>query len=290
MPTLEILVAGCGYVGSRLARRLLASGARVHTLRRGGGGGVPGAASIRGDLEVPGSLRALPAELDGAVFAASPSELDERGYRRIFVDGLGNLIRALDGRMRSGARLVFTSSTAVYAQSEGEWVDETSPTEPTGFNGRVLLEAEGLLRDAPLAGCALRLGGIYGPGRTRRIDQVREGRARLAPGPPHFTNRIHRDDAAGAIAHLLAAEHTEETYVGVDGEPADDNDVLRFLAAELGIPEPPFAAAAPPRRGGSKRCRNRRLVNAGYRFEYPGFRAGYRALLAAERAAGDQNV
>jgi nucleoside-diphosphate-sugar epimerase len=147
-----------------------------------------------------------------------------------------------------------------------------------------MLEAERLLASA--AGVALRLGGIYGPGRTRLIDGVRAGRATIRPGPPRWTNRIHRDDAAGALRHLigcaLAGAALEAVYVGVDDEPADDAVVLRWLSQRLGAPPPPGADdAAPPGRSGNKRCRNARLRATGYAFAYPSFREGYGALIDA---------
>jgi nucleoside-diphosphate-sugar epimerase len=275
----RVLIAGCGYVGGRLAEILAGSGSEVFALRRRPGSGPQGVTAVRADLADATTLGTLPSDLDAVVFCASPSSPDEAGYRSIFVDGLRNLIEAQQAHDAPPRRLVFTSSTAVYGQSNGEWVDETSDTRPARFNGAVLLEAESLVHDAPLTGCVLRLGGIYGPGRTRQIDQVRAGEARLDPGEPQFTNRIHRDDAALSLVHLLAAPRVEPVYLGVDDEPADGNDVLRFIAAELGLPEPPPAEHAATRRTGSKRCRNARLVAGGYRFTYPSYREGLRPLI-----------
>ncbi|NIM01701.1 MAG: SDR family NAD(P)-dependent oxidoreductase, partial [Acidobacteria bacterium] len=256
------------------------SGDEVFALRRGSGTPLPGVEAVRADLGDPESLTSLPRSLDGVVFCAAPSSPDEPGYRRIFVDGLGNLIESLAGAPRP-PRLIFTSSTAVYGQSNGEWVDESSETRPKRFNGQLLLEAETLVHDGPLPGCVLRLGGIYGPGRTWQIDSVRAGRARLSPGEPHYTNRIHLEDAARSTQHLLLLPEVEPIYLGVDHEPAASNDVLRFLAAELGLPEPPMAETQPPRRAGSKRCRNDRLIESGYRMVYASFREGYRSVLDA---------
>ena len=275
----RVLIAGCGYVGARLARLLAESGADVFALRRRPGAGPRGVKTVRADLADPASLTTLPRFLDAVVFCAGPSSADERGYRRIFIDGLGNLIESLAAGARPPRRLIFTSSTAVYGQSNGEWVDETSATRPHRFNGKVLLEAESLLHDSSLPGCVMRLGGIYGPGRTRRLDQVRSGQARLDPGGPHYTNRIHLEDAARSLMHLLTLRRVEPAYLGVDDEPAQDNDVLRFLAAELGLPEPPLAGSVSSRRAGGKRCRNERLVGSGYRMVYPSYREGYRSMI-----------
>ncbi len=137
------------------------------------------------------------------------------------------------------------------------------------------------MHDGPLPGCVLRLGGIYGPGRTWQIDSVRTGQARLDPGKPHYTNRIHLEDAARSLRHLLELPAVEPVYLGVDSVPASNNEVLRFLAAELGLAEPPMAESPLPRRAGSKRCRNDRLIGSGYRMVHPSFREGYRSILGA---------
>lgn len=285
----RILVAGCGYVGSALAERLSAQGHTVFALRRSDGPWPAGARGVRADLADPESLAALPQRLDVVVYAAAADGFDDGRYRAAYVDGPRNLIDALSRAGQSLRRFLFTSSTAVYAQQEGEWVDESSPTEPGGFSGRRLLEGEAVVRGAPWPGVVLRLGGIYGPGRTRLVEGVRSGRARLRTGPPLYTNRIHRDDCAGALAHLLALPRPDPVYVGVDREPADEADVLRWLAARLGVPAPPVAedgseiptGGAPRRARGSKRCSSALLVASGYAFRFPTFREGYAALIEA---------
>ena len=199
------------------------------------------------------------------------------------MDGLTHVLDALERDGVQPGRVLFVSSTAVYGDAGGGWVDERTPAAPGGFSGRVLLEAEQLIQ-ARFSGTAttatsLRLGGIYGPGRTRLIEQVRNGSA-VIPEDVRYTNRIHRDDAGAAIVHLATmAARPEATYVGVDNDPADLGTVLRFLAAEMGLAEPP-AGDAGPARGGNKRCRNSLLLSTGFTFTYPTFREGYRAVLA----------
>lgn len=287
----RVLVAGCGYVGSELARRLAGDGHVVYGLRRSAGPLPPGVQGIAADLCDRPALRAALAEvehggIDAVVYAAAADRADDEAYRRAYVEGLGNVLGWADAQGMRPPRVFFTSSTAVYGQQDGEWVDEDSPTAPTHFSGARMLEAERQL--AAAGGTALRLGGIYGPGRTRLIESVRAGRATIRSGPPHWTNRIHRDDAAGALRHLigraLAGAALEPVYVGVDDEPADDAEVLRWLAQRLGAPPPATAADVPePARGraGNKRCRNARLRASGYRFAYPSFREGYGALIDA---------
>jgi nucleoside-diphosphate-sugar epimerase len=286
-----ILIAGCGYVGSRLGSELVAEGRRVFGLRRDPSRLPDGIVPLAADLSRPETLEALPREVACVVYAAGPAARDEEAYRRAYLEGLRNLLGLFERRGTRLQRVLFTSSTAVYGQDDGSWVDEDSPAAPTRFSGRVLLEAERALRAGPHPASVLRLGGIYGPGRTRLVERVRAGSVALRRGPPRYTNRIHRDDAAGALRHLLALASPLPLYLGVDAEPADEGDVACWLARQLGAPVPGVEReerAAP--RGlegaGSKRCRNARLVAAGYRFRYPTFREGYAALLSRPAGSG----
>lgn len=259
--TLRVLVAGCGYVGSRLARELRDQGHVVFALRRSLGE-IDGVESIVADLTDASSLN-LP-RVDVAFFTASPDGRDERAYRAIYVDGSRNLRNAL----RAHARVVMTSSTAVYGQDDGSVVDERSPTTPSGFRGRVLLEAEAH------ADVVLRLAGIYGPGRAHALERVRRGEASFESG--RYLNMIHRDDASGALLHLMSLDRPESIYVGVDEEPVESETFYRWLAERTGCA---LAAATTTRDGNNKRCSSARLVASGYRFRYPTFREGYAELI-----------
>lgn len=277
------LIAGCGYVGEALGVRLASEGHTVFGLRRRVLSPPPGIVPLEADLGVPASLGDLPDGLDFIFYLASPGGAEDALYRSAYVAGQRHLYEALAHAGQRPRRVLFASSTAVYGQQGGEWLDENSPTEPADFRGRRLLEAESLLANAAfIPGVTIRFGGIYGPRRSSLIEPVRAGRAVLR-AEAHFTNRIHRDDCVGVLRHLMLHEAPEPLYLGVDSEPADEAAVLRWLAGVLGAPEPRAAAAGargPRRRGGSKRCRNDRLLASGYAFRYPSFRDGYRAILA----------
>jgi nucleoside-diphosphate-sugar epimerase len=277
----RILVAGCGYVGSELAAQLNRHGHAVWALRRRSELLPSGLTGIAADLTDPAALRDLPPKLDYVFYTAAASERTDQGYREAYVDGLANLLTALEQQRHPIRRVLFTSSTAVYAQCSGEWVDESSPTEPTAFSGTRMLEAEHLLLAGPFPVVVLRSAGIYGPGRTRMIDRVRNGEAILTPGGPRYSNRIHRDDVAAALAHLMCLPEADRVYIGADNEPADVADVYRWLADALGLPSPPVGTSTTeesPR--SNKRCRNRKLLATGFTLRYPTFREGYTALLA----------
>lgn len=266
---MKVVIAGCGYVGSALAGRLLAEGHSVQAIRRSPGAGPSGIQAVAADLTDPASLAAVSGEPDLAVFAAAGAR-DEAGYRALYVEGLRNVLRVLQPR-----RTLFVSSTAVYEQRDGGWVDEETPVSPRGYRGRVHLEAEQVLADAAGTGVAVRFGGIYGPGRGRLIEAIRSGRARSSP--ERFTNRIHRDDCAGVLAHLAVLPDPAPLYLGVDSDPASEREVYAWPAERLGVPEPPRASE--PARGANKRCSNALLRASGYRFLYPSFRQGYAGLV-----------
>lgn len=269
------LIVGCGYVGSVLGRVLVEDGWRVGGVRRREAAMPEGVERIRGDVTRPSTLRELRSGAELLVYAVSADERTEEAYRAAYVDGLENVLGAV-GAGVSQPRLLYVSSTAVYEHDDGRRVDEDTPVDPSGFRGRVLLEGEAVARD--VSGTVLRLGGIYGPGRTRLLDGVRDGEARCPPGTI-YTNRVHRDDAAGMLAHLATLDEPEAVYLGVDREPAPLCRVMRWMAERTGAPEPERAEPGEGRRRSSKRCSSDRIVSSGYRFRYPTFREGYEAVM-----------
>lgn len=271
---MKILVAGAGYVGAELARQARDAGHAVVALRRRPEPIGEGIETIAGDLFDPASL-ALPADLDAVVYCAAADGSAEEAYRRAYVEGVANVLAA-----SGAARFVFTSSTAVYAQDDGSVVDEASEVTAKG-NARFLLEGEALV--LARGGTVVRLAGIYGPGRDRIVRMVNEGTARLGSGA--FGNRIHRDDCAGAILHVLSLAAPAPVYVGVDHAPEPLDAVYRWVASELGKPEP--AAGEPDARAkgtGRKRCSSALLRSSGYTFRFPSYREGYREAIARLRA------
>lgn len=279
---MTILLAGCGDLGTEAGLRFAAQGHRVVGWRRSAAKLPAPIEGVAADL-ASGPLPPVPADTTAVVIAVAADAPSEDAYRAAYINGLTNVLDALDRDGVAPQRVFFVSSTAVYGDADGGWVDEDTLPTPSGFSGRILLEAEETLqarvRGTGTTAVALRLGGIYGPGRTRLIDQVRNGTA-LVPHDLRYTNRIHRDDAAAAIVHLATMPAAPSpVYVCVDDDPADLGSVLRFLAAELGLAAPPEGDAGPTR-GGNKRCRNRLLHSTGFDFRYPSFREGYRDILA----------
>lgn len=273
---MTVVLAGCGDLGTEAGLRFAAAGHRVLGLRRSPQH-LP--AEITGlPVDLATERPDLPDDTEVVVVALTADRRDADGYRRTYLDGMTNTLDALD-RRGIRPRLLFVSSTAVYGVDDGSEIDEDTPTEPSSATGRVIVETEQAMHARRPDAVSLRLAGIYGPGRTSLIDQVRDGSARV-PDTPRHTNRIHRDDAAAAIVHLTTAvPEPAPVYLGVDDRPVERAEVLRFLADELGVPHPPVTSGDATR-GGDKLCRNDRLRATGFTFAHPTYREGYRAVLA----------
>jgi nucleoside-diphosphate-sugar epimerase len=280
-PQRRVLVAGCGYVGTRLAALLAADGDEVWGLSRRPRGLPEGVTPLAADVTDPELAAALPRRLDAAVYLVAAEGRDEEAYRRAYVEGLAQFLAALEQLETAPRRVLQISSTGVYGESEGGEVDEASPADASHFTGALVAEGEARLRESPLPTSALRFGGIYGPGRERLIETVRAGRR---PGPDElWTNRIHRDDGARAIRHLLGVADLASCYCVVDRQPATMGEVVDWIAARCGLPAPPPGEVSPAaeRRGRGKRVSSARLVASGFRHTFPSYQEGYESLIGA---------
>ncbi|MCQ4348580.1 SDR family oxidoreductase [Pseudomonas stutzeri] len=277
----SVVIAGCGDVGGRLGRQLLAAGWAVHGLRRDVAALPAGLRPLAADLGEAECPAAWPAQApDYLVYCAAPRGGGEAAYRVTYLEGLRHVLGWLAQRGQRPRRLLFVSSTGVYGQQDGERVDEDSPCRPASWSGQVLLEAERLALGSGIPASVVRLAGIYGPGRRWLLDQVRAG-YRVAAAPPQYANRIHAEDAAGLLACLLQADARgvalESVYLGVDDEPAPLHEVVAWLRERLGVSR--WAEQSASRRAGSKRCSNARARALGWAPRYPSWREGYAALL-----------
>jgi len=276
------MIVGCGYVGAALANVLAARGDQVWGLRRTPAPSCEGIQYVVADVSRPDTLR-WPDGLDRLVYAVSADASTEVAYRAAYVTGLGHVLDTLK-QQRQTPRVTFVSSTGVYHQDDGSWLNEESPTQPRGFSGQLLLEGESLLRASGLPATVVRLSGIYGPGRERLIDTVRHGSARRVRDSKAVLNHIHRDDCAGAIAHVLSLPAPAQLYLATDNEPAYKNELLGWIAQQLGVGAPPEVDAEPStaiHRGGHRFYSNQRLRDSGYVFQYPTYREGYGSLIAS---------
>lgn len=267
----DALLVGCGSLGARIGLRLADRGWSVTALRRDASAVLPPIVGLGVDLtrERP----ALPPlDLGALVVALTARPRTEEAYRATYVDGM---LRALDAVAETGsapARAVLVSSTGVFgdAGSPDTLLDESVAAQPSDGPAQVLLDAERAFLERLPHGTVLRLSGLYGPDSTFLQDQVRAGRI---TDPHRWTNRIHRDDAAAAVEHVITmSAEPGQLYLGTDDEPAQLGDVAAHLADLLGAPTPP---AADRQQAHGKRLSNARLRATGWEPRYPSFRHGY---------------
>jgi nucleoside-diphosphate-sugar epimerase len=260
------LIIGCGYLGERLGTRLRQHGERVFgTVRsplRADRVAAQGIEPIIADVLAPKSLTRLPAA-ERVFYCVGFDRAAGFSMRSVYVDGLRHVLNSLP---RSVTRLVYASSTGVYGQTAGEWVDETSPADPKHESGRVCLEAEQLVwnwattNDHSATAIVLRFAGLYGPGRTVRRSILERGEA--IPGDPSkFLNLIHIDDAAHAAAAVLTASQPEPLYVVTDDRPITRDEYYTQMATRLGTPAPQFILPAPGSLEAAREATNKRLSN-----------------------------
>ena len=221
----HVLIAGCGDLGLRVARLLAFENAtnRSWGLRRQpdveSTKDIPGFTWIACDFTQPSTLRDLPKDITHVLYTAAPNARTEADYRAVYREGLEHLLNAVASPALQ--RVLFVSSTAVYGDHGAQWIDEDTPTAPKSFNGRVLLETEQWLQSqsARFETLILRLSGIYGPGRSYLLDRLRTGQATAPAAESHWVNRIHIEDAAAAVLHLMNLPKPQPIYLVTDSTP-----------------------------------------------------------------------
>jgi nucleoside-diphosphate-sugar epimerase len=287
------LIIGCGYLGRRVASRWIASGDDVFALTRSARNAEQlsqlEVSPILGDVTSSASLKSLP-ECDTVLHAVGFDRSAAATKREVYVDGLSKVLDRMAARCD---QFIHISSTSVYGQQDGEWVDEESPCEAKNESGEICIAAEQLVLDrfaddsTPACGTILRLSGIYGPDRLlSRIDALKK--AQPLPGPEDgWLNLIHVDDAAQTITTFADSMASGSVYLVSDDRPVLRSDYYRLLAKLVGAPEPVFDSEAVARhsRGINKRCRNRKLrEELGVELQYPDIKSG---LAHAVKASGD---
>jgi nucleoside-diphosphate-sugar epimerase len=292
---MRALIVGCGYVGFPLAAELARRGHEVSGLRRSaetdGALQQAGVTPLHADLTQRETLETLPRDFDWVVNCVASGGGAASEYRRLYLDGMHNLVTWLGsapGQPNRLPRLVYTSSTGVYGQNDGALVDETSPTEPATETAKILVETEQLLlaaaRTKNFPAMILRAAGIYGPARGYLLKQFLRGEARIEGDGTRTLNMIHRDDLIGAIIAALERGRAGEIYNACDDEPVSQLEFYQWLAKKLGRPLPPTATeetTAPRKRGlTNKRISNRKLRSElNVELAYPNYRVGYSAEL-----------
>lgn len=294
--TERVVILGCGYVGLELGRRLQDS-YDVVGVRRSEQGieaiEAAGFTGVQADLTEPETLAAVP-DADVVVFAASSGGRGADAARAVYVDGQRAALEHFRERSTVPDRYLYTSSTGVYGDHGGDWVDEESALNPGTEKTRALVEAEQIALEVARAfgidGTVARLGAVYGPDRYR-IERYTE-----RPVTEGYLNLTHRADAAGALTFFLQENVArDEVVLVVDDEPVSKWELADWLAAQRGVDppakrtkaqrleDPDLSTAARRRIRADKRCRNDKLRALGYELTFPTFRDGFREAVEAFR-------
>jgi nucleoside-diphosphate-sugar epimerase len=275
----NILVIGCGDIGGALASQLYDDGHQVTGLKRSPPSASSGISFIQADIAKALELDAISLKFDQIIYILSPDSGDISAYKSVFNTGVKNLLDALKKQQVNPA-ITFVSSTRVYGQQRGEWLDENSPTEPTDERGQILLSAEQQFLAFNKQTTIVRFSGIYGRS-NYFINQVKAGKG-VQKEPPYYTNRVHKEDCIGSLAFLINKKSTgaklKNIYLVSDSNPASKWDVACYLADGLSIEHPP-ELILDKTADCNKRLDNTRLLNEGYQFKYTTYKEGFREAM-----------
>ena len=277
---MKILLAGCGDIGCRTGLQL-APQHDCFGLKRNPQKLPDSIKPIAGSLTDLNRLQDVLAEgFDVLVVTLTPGTFTPEAYQKSYVDGATTLATAIDKAEHKPRLVIWVSSTSVYGDNQGAWVDELSATAPLSFSGKLLLQAEEHISALPCASIIVRFSGIYGPGRTRMLGQILAGKGRPAQ-PEQWSNRIHSDDCAGVLAHLIRCfengDKLDSLYVATDCAPVTQHDLRIWLATQLNVDLQDEIVE----QKAIRRCSNQRLLETGYKFIYPGYKEGYQSLIDA---------
>lgn len=280
----KILIVGCGSIGYELAITLAEAGHEVTGLKRN----IPNATDapfnyVRADITSIDDLSLLDSDFEHIFFIVSAGSRDEKSYRDIYQTGIDNLI---DRFSQTGCKApwIFVSSTSVYGQNQGEWIDEDSPTVPETATSLKILQAEQKLKALNSDNIIIRFSGIYGPGREHLL-RLAKRQPEIQKEPPYYTNRIHQQDCVGVLAYILECRlkgmPLQQCYLASDDAPAPLWDVMSWIADKMRC-APPIAKVVAHDIDMNKRCRNDLLKQLGYRFAYNDYKVGYEEAITSQ--------
>lgn len=286
----KFFVVGCGAIGTQVAGRWLAQQAKVGAMARSSDAAARLAAlgiePVTGDLDQPASLLRLSLSDHWIYyFVPPPSKGTTDPRMRHFVSALGEMASAPAG-------IVYISTSGVYGDCKGNWVDEESVPAPVTDRARRRLDAETQLRaygvKRGVAVMVLRVGGIYGPNRLP-VARLRQGVPVLDPRQAPYTNRIHADDLVSACVAVVERGRPDRIYNICDDAPSTMTDYFFAVADALGLPRPPQVSLAEAQQvlspamlsylAESRRMRNQRMhEELGLELRYPDLAAGLTEL------------
>lgn len=278
----KCLIVGCGVIGTKLARALIAKGHTVTGLKRH----PPATAEANmayfaADITDAATIKILATDFEQVFFIVAPDGRDATSYNAVYDSGIDNLLTHFDQAMTPPA-WIMVSSTSVYAQTTGEWVNEESLAKPSTSTSQAIRSAEKRLMTASAQHCIVRFSGIYGSDRDYLIRQAQQSPV-IQQTPPYFTNRIHEQDCINVLLFLfeqrLAGTPLAACYLASDDDPATQWAVMHWLAEKLHCPPPIAQAVNASSANQNKRCSNARLKALGFIFQYPDYQTGYSTLI-----------
>ena len=280
----KILIVGCGAIGYELARQLAEAGHDVTGLKRNPPlNNQERFKYVKADITSASDMRSLGVDYDQVFYIVSADGRNESSYHDIYETGIDNILSRF-AQAGCKAPWFFVSSTSVYGQSKGEWVDEGSVTMPTKSTSLKIVQAEQKLLAINPENVIVRFSGIYGPGREYLLKNAQHAPS-TQQDPPYYTNRIHQRDCVGVLTYLLeqrlAGTKLKQCYLASDDDPAPLWEVVSWLAAQMQCP-PPIAKVGQNDLDMNKRCRNDRLKALGYQLIYPSYKVGYSELIASK--------
>lgn len=273
----KVLIVGCGDLGTAIAERLQQKH-EVIGLRFSDKLLPHGIQTIQADVTKPNTLTQLEKLSPHIIIycVSAGGQTDEK-YQAVYVAGLKNVL-ATQSHNQLLQHVFFVSSTRVYGQITNDLLDENTPAIPADFGGERLLEAENALKALPCKSTSMRLSGIYGEGRLYLVNMAKD--ISKWPHENHWSNRIHRDDAAAFIASMtnqaIQNQPVADCYIVTDNMPTQQYEVLKWLAGQQNTD---ISNIKTPLATGGKRLSNQRMRETGFEMQYPNYQAGYSHIL-----------
>ncbi len=281
----HLLIVGCGDIGTRVGLTLAAQSWRVTAARRSPQNLPSEFHRLRCDYTDLDSLRVLAEGTpDYVLFTPLPADRSAAGYELGYREATASLLTSgLASRLTAG---ILVSSTRVFAEGSGGWVNEQSPLTESDPAASAIRGAEvDFLKRCPNP-LVVRASGLYGANEGMLMARVARGEA--SADPARFSNRIHRQDLAALIVFALKEANKGKPVTGVmiasDSEPTPIGEVEQWLAARLGVALSPAANASAAQRG-NRQCDNRRMLASGFQLQFPSYREGYGAVLSGRSSA-----
>ena len=283
--TSKVLFIGCGDIAQR-AFKLIADRFYCCGIRRNPHKVHSSINVITADASDAQQLLEVASQgFDIWVATITPTGYSRDAYKESYLAVAQSIADTVDALPHPPKLIIWVSSTSVYGDNNGQWVDEATKPNPATFSAKILLQAEKIIQNLSCSSTVVRFSGIYGPGRTRLLKQVQEGKGRLKT-PEQWSNRIHADDCGGVLAHLIDFFATdkpmEQVYLASDSEPVTQHDIRKWIASCLSID----LIEEPVDIGQVRRCSNRLLLRSGFNFKYASYKEGYAALIEDQKKNG----